>query len=109
MFKNELEKLANERETVRVKEQNLLDEVEKMESQLLEREQYFNQEKAKETAAAKVDLGKSNVNMKEIREQEMVYANQRAGQVAKIRAERDRLEREKFGIMDKLSKIQISA
>ena len=43
--KKELEKLAVERENLRLREQQMLDEVKKMEQQLIEQEKYFNKQK----------------------------------------------------------------
>ena len=76
---------------------------------MLQKEEYFNKEKLKETTAGKVDVTQAHENLKHIREQELTWANQRAVQVAKIRAERDRLEKERNGIMSKLQRIQISS
>jgi hypothetical protein len=43
VYKKELGKLAQDREAVRVREQEMMKEIEKMEAQMIEKESYFNQ------------------------------------------------------------------
>ena len=43
--------------------------------------------------------------MRTLKEKEMVWAAERAGQVSSIKNERDRLEREREGIMNELARV----
>lgn len=98
----ELEKLMADREAVRVKETKLMDEVARMERQLLQQEAHFKQQSA---AAEVADPALKATAMRTLKEKEMAWAAERAGQVASIKNERDRLEREREAIMNELARV----
>ena len=81
--KKELERLAGERESLRQREQRMLDEVKNMETQLMEQERQFKQARESTTTAA-TRLIASNpdfTNETEIRKKELQFAKERGTKV----------------------------
>ena len=101
--KRELEALARDREQVRVKESGLMDAIATMEGQLLDQEQYFKREKA---MAESSDPARRGAALKGLRDKELAWAENRATQVAQVKMERERLERDRFKIMQELEQVQ---
>lgn len=105
--KKELERLAGEREGLRQREQRMLDEVKTMETQLMEQERQFKQLRDSTTTAA-TRLIASNpdmLNETEIRKKELQFAKERGTKVVEVKAQREKLERERKRIMEDLDKL----
>jgi hypothetical protein len=90
--RQELQKLAQEREAVRLREQSYIDEIGKMEATIIDQERFFK--KQRDLADAHEPEKKAE-KLKEVREKEIKMAEVRAEQVAKVKVERERLERER--------------
>lgn len=105
--KKELERLAGERESLRQREQRMLDEVKNMETQLMEQERQFKQARESTTTAA-TRLIASNpdfTNETEIRKKELQFAKERGTKVVEVKAQRDKLEKERTRIMEDLDRL----
>lgn len=101
----ELQRLAQEREAVRLREQGFLDEISKMETSMMQQEKFF---KAQRESVGVEDPQARNEKLQRVREQERELAEQRAAQVASVKVERERLERERQRIMSELEKNKTS-
>jgi hypothetical protein len=64
--KKELEKLAVERENLRMKEQSMMDEVRKMEQQLVEQERFFRKQKESADRDPNKEFATTDIRQKEM-------------------------------------------
>ena len=106
--KKELEKLAVERENLRQKEQHMMDEIRNMEMQLVEQERHFKQLRDSQTTATTKPYGYDRdwTVETDIRRKEQELARDRGTRVVEIKANRDKLERERQRILDDLENIK---
>ena len=96
--KKELERLAVERDNLGMREQQLMEEVKKMELQLLEQEKFMR----KQNQPGGQDTGM----MGDMRRKEMELARERGEKVVQLKAQRDRMERERERILDDLDRVK---
>ena len=112
--KKELEKLMVERESLRQREQNMMDEVKKMEMQLVDQERHFKFLRESHTTAATKPQGggigamfdRDMNDNRDLRRKEVELARDRGVKVVEFQSQRDRLERERLRIMDDLEKLK---
>lgn len=101
--KNELQKLASEREALRIKEQNLFEEVGKMEADLMKGQQNYAggaESRNDFNVHYETEQGRRN---DELNSKQNEFAQQRATQVARIKLEREKLEHDRQRIMRDLT------
>lgn len=79
----------------------MMDEVKKMEQQLLEQEKFFKKQK---------DDASRNPNqqfaMNDLRQKELELARERGEKVVSLKAQREKLERERSRILEDLDKVK---
>lgn len=122
--KRELEKLAQEREQLRVREQQMMDEVKRMEEGLIEKERQIQAIRESSTSAgtkgynvgpyssiSERDWGAGAGSSWEadLRRKEMELAKERGSRVIELKSQRDRLEKERVRIMEDLDKARNGA
>lgn len=95
--KKELQQLANQREDLRIQEARLKKEVEAMESKLYSQEQIFKQ-MSQNAQGQSEDV--KNATMKKIKDQEKQFIFDHVQHVARIKADKDKLEGERKRIMN---------
>lgn len=101
----ELHRMAQERETIRIKEMNLFDEIKKMESDLVDGDKKFQgNPESRNDFAVNYETEQRNKD-KDMFQKQSEFAKQRAEQVAKIKLEREKLEHERQRIMQNLKDI----
>lgn len=96
--RRELEKLSGERENLRIREQQLMDDIKNMETDMIYREKEFRKE-AEEIN--KDDIFATN----EIKKKELDLAKERGDAVVKLQNKRQQLENERNRIMKDLDKV----
>jgi hypothetical protein len=94
-----------------LKEQSLLEEVKKMEMNLVEQEKHFKAlRESNTTATSKPPMGVGQLfdrHMdKDVRRKEVELAKERGIKVVEFQTQRDRLEKERVRIMDDLEKLK---
>lgn len=86
--KKEFEKLLAERENVRVKEQQYLDEIKRMEQHMVEQEKFMAQQKRE----AEREPNNQQFAQNAIREKELELAAVRGEKVVELKSKRETLE-----------------
>ncbi|CAG9315098.1 unnamed protein product [Blepharisma stoltei] len=102
--KRELNKLEDERESLRLKEEELMQEVERLQNRMDDNEVQWKQERDKINLNARA--ANVGVNMEILQKRQMELAKERGEQVAQIKQKKDALEFERQRIMDDLNRIK---
>lgn len=99
--RNELEKLSSERENLRIREQQMIDEVKQMEGGILKKEKKFREEADEARKVNNDDIFAIN----EIKKKELDMAKERGDHVVSLQHKRQMLEKERERIMNDLDHI----
>ncbi|CAI2384337.1 unnamed protein product [Moneuplotes crassus] len=99
--KRELEKLSSERENLRIREQQMIDEVKRMEQDMINKEKKFREEADEARKVNNDDIFAIN----EIKKKELEMAKQRGDTVVKLQHKRQMLEKERNRIMKDLDHV----
>lgn len=102
--KREIHKLAGEREALRLKEEELMNEIQTLQDQLEGQELLWKEQRDKiNTVASGVKVGK---NLEVIQKRQAELAKERGEQVAGLKVRKEMLEHERKRIMDDLEKVK---
>ena len=101
--KKELLKLSNERETLRLKEDELLDEIGKLDNNIQNMDQMRKEEINKLQSVQEGLRGKKVEN----RRVDEMMVQERSDKIALLKVKREQLEGERFRIMDNLEKVKM--
>ncbi len=99
--RRELEKLSSERENLRIREQQMIDEVKKMEEEMVKKERKFREEADEARKVNNDDVFAIN----EIKKKELEMAKERGDKVVKLQHKRQQLEKERARIMNDLEDV----
>lgn len=100
--RRELEKLSSERENLRIREQQMIDDIKRMEEEMVEREKRFR----KEADDARKGNSDDVFAVNEIKKKELDLAKERGDVVVKMQHKRQQLEKERERIMNDLDKLK---
>jgi hypothetical protein len=102
--KKELQKLHNERETLRLKEEELMNEVQRLQQRIDDNERLWKAERDKTNLKAQgVDV---EINMQNLHKRQLQLAKERGEFAASLVKKKDILEAERVRIMDDLRKMK---
>ena len=102
--KRELQKLHNEREALRLKEEEMLNEVQRLQNRIDDNERLWKAERDKANLEAQgVDV---SINMQNLHKRQLQLAKERGEFAASLVKKREVLESERVRIMDDLRKVK---
>ena len=100
--RREIEKLGAERENLRIREQQLMDDIRNMEDNMMQKEKHFR----KEAQEARWQTSDDVFTVNEIKKREMELAKERGDNVVKLKQKRAELEYERERIMGDLDTLK---
>lgn len=102
--KKELQKLHNEREALRLKEEELMNEVQRLQNRIDDNERLWKAERDKANLEAQgVDV---SINMQNLHKRQLQLAKERGEFAASLSKKKEILENERLRIMDDLRKVK---